>query len=167
MTDVELDHSVFGVFSTDDIGATTGGVPREFFEIHAYAAGTEVSALPNAADYTGRFVANVISEGGTGAMQLDLPANLNVNFLGNLMTGTIGAVASPDIVLNGSVSGPDMAGTATVNSGAVVLTNGATGSFSGRFYGPGAVEGAGTIGISDSAGAMDHELVGAFGVTKN
>lgn len=167
ITDVALNSSVFGIFSTNDIGQTKSGTPREFFEIHAYAAGTDASALPNNADYSGRFLAQVISDGGTGATQIDLPANLNVNFLGNMMTGTIGATASPDIVLNGSVSGTAMTGTATVNSTAVVLANGATGNFSGGFYGEGAVEGAGTLGISDRSGAINHELVGAFGVTKN
>jgi len=167
VTDVVQSNSVFGIFSTNDVGLTTAGAPREFLEIHAYAAGTAVSALPNNADYSGRFLAQVISDSSTGATQIDLAANLNVNFLGNMMTGTIGDPGAPDIVLNGSVSGAALSGTATVNSSSVVLANGATGAFQGSFYGPGAVEGAGTLGISDTSGTTHHEMVGAFGVTKN
>jgi len=144
VTDVALSNSVFGIFSTNDIGQTDLGAPRQFFEIHAYSAGIAASALPNNADYTGRFLANVISDGGTGATQIDLPANLNVNFLGGLMTGTIGTVAAPDMSLSGTVSGDAMSGTAVVNSGALGLSVGATGSYQGSFFGAGAVEGAGT-----------------------
>ncbi len=164
MTDVEQANSVFGVFSTNDTGTAARG---NFFDIHAYSAGIAATALPNTASYTGTFYANVISDGTLGTTnQLNLPANVNVNFLGNIVTGTLGAIGSPDITLNGSVSGTTMTGTATVSSTGVTLANGSAGTFSGGFYGTGASEIAATLGISDTSGATNHEMIGAFGGIK-
>ncbi len=166
LTDVELDNSIFGLFSTDDTG------PRgDYFEIHAYAAGSAATALPNTATYSGSFLADVIADGAVGASgtatRVNLPANLSVNFLGNTVAGTIGSTSSPDITLSGVISGTDMSGTATVASSGVVVANGSTGTFNGGFYGAGASEAAGTLGISDTAGATNQQLVGAFGVRKD
>ena len=164
ITDIELGDSIFGLFSTDDTGIAPRG---DFFEIHAYNAGIAATALPGMATYTGTFLADVISDGGTGATRIELPANLSVDFTGNLVTGTMGATGTPDISLNGTVSGTDISGTATVTSTAVTLANGSVGAFAGGVYGAGASEIGGTLGISDTSGATNHEMVGAFGATKN
>jgi len=160
--DVELDASIFGLFAVEDTGAR-----GEFLDVHAYAGGIDAVNLPATATYTGQFLGDVLSDNSTTATRLDLAANLNVDFSGATVTGTIGDVSAPDINLTGSISGTSMSGTTVVSSTAVGLTNGATGVFAGGFFGDGATNAAGTLGISDSSGLTNSELVGAFGATKD
>ena len=164
LTDVSQANSVFGIFSTDD----TGNAPRQdFLEIHSYATGIAATNLPLMANYSGVFVANVISDGGAAPTEINLPANINVNFMGNVVSGSIGDMSNPDITLQGSINGATLTGTATVASGGVVLANGAAGTFEAGVYGNGAAEVAGTVGITDRSGATNHEMIGAFGGSRN
>lgn len=162
LTDIELSNSIFGIFSTEDTG-TRGNV----FEIHAYAAGAAAIGLPANATYSGNFIGDVITNGTSTAQRLNLPAELTVNFTGGTVTGTLGPVATPDINLNGTVTGTSMSGTATVASTGVVVPNGSVGTFNGGFFGAGGANAAGTVGISDKVLPNTSELVGAFGATKN
>lgn len=162
LTDVELTQSIFGLFSTDDTGSR-----GDFFEVHAYSTGTVAPSNPGSATYTGSFLADVISDGATGATRINLPANLTVDFDGNSVSGTMGSVGSPDITLAGTVNGASMTGTATITSGTMTLANGSAGTFNGSFHGNQALEATGTLGISDKSGAINHEMVGAFGATQN
>ncbi len=163
LTDVTLSDSLFGLFSTDDTG------PRgDFLEIHAYSAGINPTVLPTVATYTGIFMADVISDGAIAATRIELPANLSINFLGMTnVTGTIGAIGAPDITLSGTTTGSDISGTATIATGSVILSAGSTGTFNGAVYGASGSNVAGTLGISDQSGAINHEMVGAFGATQN
>lgn len=164
LTDVSQNASVFGVFTTDDTGIS----PRQdFFEIHSYAAGIPTNDVPLIANYTGTFVANVISDGSGTATAINLPADVSINLLGDIVSGTFGAISAPDITINGTVVGTTISGTATVSSNSVVLGNGVTGTFTGGLFGDNASEIAGTVGISDKSGTINHELVGAFGGIKN
>ncbi len=166
ISDIKLSDSIFGVFTTEDTG-TRG----DFYDVHAYAAGVAATGLPASATYTGTFLGKVLSSdfGTTGTTDdLQLDANLTVVFGGaNTVTGTIGATGSPDITITGTIAGTSIAGTAMVASTGITLANGSTGTVTGGFFGAGAANAAGTIAIEDSSGAVEHQLVGGFGATKN
>ena len=165
LTEIQLNDSVFGLFSTDD----TGTAPRgDYFDVHSYAPGVDASSLPAMARYSGHFIGDVISDGSRGsATRYTLDAHLAIDFSSGNVSGDIGDPTFPDITLSGSMSGNAMTGTATVGSNLITLTPGATGRFQGSVFGNGASEAAGTLGISDTSGAINHEMVGAFGATKN
>lgn len=164
VSDIRLSDSIFGLFSTEDTG-TRG----DFFEIHAYAGGVAATNLPASATYMGTFLGDVISGdyGTTGTTQrVQLPTDLTVDFTGGSFTGNIGASGSPDLTMAGTISGTSITGTATVASGGVVLAPGQSGAITGGFFGDGANNMAGSLGITDTSGTVRHELVGAFGATK-
>ena len=165
LDEIQLNNSIFGLFSADD----TGTAPRgDYFEVHAYAAGVDASSLPALATYSGDFIGDVISDGSSGnATRYNLEANLDINFSSGTVSGDIGNPTFPDIILNGSMNGNAMSGTAVVGSNLITLTPGTTGRFQGGVFGDGASEAAGTLGISDTSGAINHEIVGAFGTSKN
>lgn len=162
LTDIQLSDSIFGIFSTEDTGSR-----GDVFEIHAYAAGSAATGTLADATYTGTFVGDAITNSTSTAQRINLPVDLTVNFGAGTLTGTIGAVATPDINLDGTITGTSMSGTATVATTNVVVPNGSVGTFNGAFFGVDAVNASGTVGISDKINPNTSELVGAFGTIKN
>ncbi len=160
VTEVQQDQSVFGILLVNEERTEYG----TFENTHAFAGGVAAGALPGAvANYSGSFLGYLVlndgsssAEGGTFALTSDFGAAINQ------VSGVItldGTVAN-SLDLAGSLAGSGFSGTAiVVSDGGDSLSNGASGSASGQFFGATGEEVAGTLQIIDT-GAV---LTGAFG----
>lgn len=157
LEEIQLDNLIAGVIRIDEQGNNFEGT-----DVHGYVGGVSASNLPTASTtYTGHFYGRILSDGNL-ITSVDRPVTLSVDFSGGAVTGSFGA----DVNLAGTLSGTEISGTATVASSDITLANGSSGTFVGGVFGNGAPDAGASVAISDTGGAVGHELVGAFAATQ-
>ncbi len=182
---VGLTYANFGDWSVSACGLGGSCLPTYF----GVSAGGQMGVLQTAAMpttgsavYQGGAVGYVVQPAGTGpnnAAQFWGTASLNANFGTNAITGLIfginafsltsGATGQTNlgsinnIGLSGTISGSAFSGTTSVagTAGTAFDISGATGNFTGGFYGPNANELAGVFNLN--GGANNTTLEGSFG----
>lgn len=168
----DLAYSRFGYWSEE----SNSGQTVTFGTFHA-GAETPLAQVPAAgtAVYRGS-TAGILFEGGVAARIFSPNLTLNADFGAHTITGSateFGAVvlAGPDkdtarlppflkVEFNGTISGNAFSG----SSASVVIAPTGTGTFEGKFYGPRALEAAGTWKVENATGSM--KAWGSFGATR-
>jgi hypothetical protein len=150
--------SRFGAFAVG-VPSTEAQVPTKGTATFSGSATGLVSVDAAGSDY---------SFSGTATLNADFSAKTITGGITSITTKTLGSVVTTgtmnDITLSsGTISGTGFSGTATAGTTAGTLNiTGATGTFSGSFYGPSATEAAGSFALTRDG----LNIVGAFGTAR-
>ncbi len=172
---LELQYSDFGLWKSS---ATTASAPQTF-GVYAVGNATPASAVPKTGSviFTGNALGTVSNTQGSGIF--GGLASLTVNFASNGVTGSISDIRAANsftalpsgsanaIAFTGTLSGSSFSGQSSIASaaGTAFDLTGASGSFGGSLYGPGATEAVGVFSLA--GGNSQAQVIGSFGATQS